>query len=96
MRIESGTQRGQTITITLDGAPLQAYLGETIAGALLANGQRAWRRTEGGEPRGLFCGMGICFDCLVTVDGVSNVRACITPVVDGMVVKTEGPEEGSV
>ena len=96
MRIESGTQRGQTITITLDGAPLQAYLGETIAGALLANGQRAWRRTEGGEPRGLFCGMGICFDCLVTVDGVSNVRACITPVVDGMVVKTEGPEESSV
>ena len=96
MRIESGTQRGQTITITLDGAPLQAYLGDTIAGALLANGQRAWRRTEGGEPRGLFCGMGICFDCLVTVDGVSNVRACITPVVDGMVVKTEGPEEGSV
>jgi len=96
MRIESGTQRGQTITITLDGAPLQAYLGDTIAGALLANGQRAWRRTEGGEPRGMFCGMGICFDCLVTVDGVSNVRACITPVVDGMVVKTEGPEEGSV
>lgn len=96
MRIESGTQRGQTITITLDGAPLQAYLGETIAGALLANGQRAWRRTEGGEPRGMFCGMGICFDCLVTVDGVSNVRACITPVVDGMVVKTEGPEESSV
>jgi len=96
MRIEAETQRGQPVTITIDGVPLQAYLGETIAGALLANGQRAWRHTESGEPRGLFCGMGICFDCLVTVDGVSNVRACMTPVADGMVVETEGPTEGSV
>ncbi len=96
MRIELETQRGQAVSITVDGVSLQAYLGETIAGALLANGQRAWRRTEGGEPRGLFCGMGICFDCTVTVDGVSNVRACITPVVDGMVVETEGPTEVSV
>ncbi len=95
MRIEAETQRGQAVTITVDGVPLQAYLGETIAGALLANGQRAWRRTESGKPRGLFCGMGICFDCLVTVDGVSNVRACITPVSDGMVIETEGPREGS-
>jgi predicted molibdopterin-dependent oxidoreductase YjgC len=95
MRIEAETQRGQAVTITVDGVPLQAYLGETIAGALLANGQRAWRRTENGKPRGLFCGMGICFDCLVTVDGVSNVRACITPVSDGMVVETEGPREVS-
>ena len=96
MRIESETQRGQAVTITLDGVQLQAYLGETIAGALLASGQRAWRRTEGGEPRGLFCGMGICFDCLVTVDGVPNVRACITPVIEGMVVETEGPTVSSV
>lgn len=95
MRIETETQRGQAVTITVDGVPLQAYLGETIAGALLANGQRAWRRTESGKPRGLFCGMGICFDCLVTVDGVSNVRACITPVSDGMVIETKGPREGS-
>jgi predicted molibdopterin-dependent oxidoreductase YjgC len=95
MRIESETQRGQAVTITVDGIPLQAYLGETIAGALLANGQRAWRRTESGAPRGLFCGMGICFDCLVSVDGVPNVRACITPVIEGMVVETEGPMEGS-
>jgi aerobic-type carbon monoxide dehydrogenase small subunit (CoxS/CutS family) len=96
MRIESETQRSQALTIMVDGVPLQAYLGETIAGALLANGQRAWRRTESGEPRGLFCGMGICFDCLVTVDGVPNVRACITPVIEGMVVETEGPTVGPV
>jgi predicted molibdopterin-dependent oxidoreductase YjgC len=96
MRIESETQRGQAVTITLDGVPLQAYLGETIAGALLASGQRAWRRTAGGEPRGLFCGIGVCFDCTVTVDGVPNVRACITPVIEGMVVETEGPTVGPV
>jgi predicted molibdopterin-dependent oxidoreductase YjgC len=95
MRIESETQRGQAVTIRVDGAAVQAYLGETIAGALLANSQRAWRRTEKGEPRGLFCGMGICFDCLVTVNGVSNVRACLTPVADGMVVETEGPMKES-
>ena len=96
MRIGPETQRGQAVTITVDGAPVQAYLGETIAGALLAQGQRAWRRTQGDEPRGLFCGMGICFDCIVTVDGVAGVRACMTPVADGMVVETEGPTEGSV
>lgn len=95
MRIEPGSQRGQAVTIMVDGVPLQGYIGETIAGVLLAHGQRAWRRTEGGQPRGLFCGMGICFDCTVTVDGEPNVRACLTQVADGMVVETEGPGRSS-
>jgi predicted molibdopterin-dependent oxidoreductase YjgC len=89
MRVDSNTQRGRSVTITVDGVPLQAYLGETIAAALLASGRRAWRFTQGGEPRGVFCGMGICFDCTVTVDGMPNVRACLTAVADGMVVETE-------
>jgi predicted molibdopterin-dependent oxidoreductase YjgC len=95
MRIEPKTERGQAVTITVDGVPVQAYLGETIAGALLAQGQRAWRRTPQGEPRGLFCGMGICFDCTLTVDGMPNIRACLTLVTDGMVVETEGSGEPS-
>lgn len=95
MRIERETQRGPAVTVMVDGTPVQAYLGETIAGALLANGKRAWRHTPQGEPRGLFCGMGICFDCIVTVDGVPNVRACLTPVADGMQVETEEPRGGS-
>ena len=95
MRIGPDTQRGQAVTITLDGVPVPAYLGETIAGALLANGRRAWRHTQSGEPRGLFCGMGICFDCVVTVDGLPGVRACLTPVAEGMVVETEGTMEAS-
>ena len=83
-------ERGQAITITVDGVPLPAYEGETIAGALLAAGRRAWRRTSHGQPRGVFCGIGLCFDCLVTVNGTSNVRACVTPVAAGMVVETGG------
>ncbi|MEW5961583.1 MAG: (2Fe-2S)-binding protein [Chloroflexota bacterium] len=93
MRIDAETQRGAAVTITVNGVPVRAFLGETVAGALLAGGLRAWRRTPQGEPRGLFCGMGICFDCTVTVDGVTNVRACLTPVSDGLVVKTELPAE---
>jgi aerobic-type carbon monoxide dehydrogenase small subunit (CoxS/CutS family) len=96
MRIQAETQRGHAVTITVDGAAVQAYLGETIAGALLASGQRAWRRTSQGKPRGLFCGMGICFDCTVTVDGVPNVRACLTPVAEGMVVDTHEPGQAAL
>lgn len=81
-------ERGQAITITVDGSPLPAYEGETIAGALLASGRRAWRHTRHGQPRGLYCGIGLCFDCLVTVNGTPNVRACLTPVAAGMVVET--------
>lgn len=87
MRIE--TTQNRPVTITIDGESVQAYPGETIAGALLARGQRAWRKTGQGHKRGLFCGMGICFDCTVTVNGCPNVRACLTPVADGMVISSE-------
>lgn len=88
MRIGAGAT-GRAVTIFVDGEPVQAYSGETIAGALLAQGRRAWHRTrKRGEPRGLFCGIGVCFDCLITVNGRSHVRACMTSVADGMVVET--------
>lgn len=83
-------ERGRAITIRVDGVPLPAYEGETIAGVLLASGRRAWRHTRHGQPRGLFCGIGLCFDCLVTVNGTPNVRACLTAVEPGMVVETGG------
>jgi len=83
-------ERGQAVSIIVDGVRLPAYMGETIAGALLAAGRRAWRRTSHGQPRGVFCGIGLCFDCLVTVNGTPNVRACVTPVAAGMVVETGG------
>ncbi len=78
------------ITITINGHPVEAYPGETIAVALLASGQRIFRRsTRLNSPRGFFCGMGICFDCLVTVDGVPNIRSCMTEVRPGCVVEVQ-------
>ena len=76
-------ERGTRITIKVNGEPVAAYAGESIAAALMASGRRAFRTDAGGLPRGLFCGMGICFDCLVTVDGVPNVRACMTQAREG-------------
>lgn len=90
MRIEvrgAGTpiERGEPVTIEVDGQPIEGRAGETIATALLARGRRTLRRTRvKGRPRGLFCAMGICFDCLVTVDGQSSVRACVATVEPGM------------
>ena len=88
-------QRGKSITININGTLQTAYEGETIGGALLAAGQRSWRHTRHGHPRGLFCGIGACFDCLVTVNGTPNVRACVTPVTEGMVVQTQNEAEAT-
>jgi len=76
------------ITFTLDGEPIPAWEGDTIAAALYAIGKRAWRRSRYGDERGLLCGIGYCFDCLITVDGRPDIRACQTPVKEGMVVTT--------
>jgi predicted molibdopterin-dependent oxidoreductase YjgC len=90
-RFLPAVERGRAVTIVVDGQQLEAYAGETVAAALLASGRRLLRRTDkSGAPRGVFCGMGVCYDCLVTVDGVTNVRACVTQIRDGMVIRTEG------
>jgi predicted molibdopterin-dependent oxidoreductase YjgC len=85
----AATERGPVLAIEVDGRHIEAHAGETVAAVLLANGIRVLRHTdESGAPRGVFCGIGVCFDCLVTVDGVPNVRACVTPVRQGMIVET--------
>jgi len=79
----------RTVSIKVDGEPVEAYVGESVAAALLARGRKSFRHTERrGAPRGVFCGMGICFDCLVTINGEPNVRACMTSVEEGMTVET--------
>lgn len=86
---------GKPVRITVDGRELQAVEGEPIAAALLAAGIRAMRKTPRlGEPRGIFCGIGRCTDCIMTVDGVPNVRTCVTPVKDGMVILSNLDGEG--
>ncbi len=90
MRIGDPGLRGRPVRITFEGETIEAYEGESIAAALLAAGHRAWRTTGvRGEPRGLFCNMGICYECLVQVDQQPNVRACQTPVAEGQRIKRQ-------
>jgi len=89
LELTHGLERGARVVVTLDGRPVIAYEGESVAALLLAEGITATRVTRGGEPRGVYCGMGVCFDCLVVVDGVPNTRACMTPVADGMVIRRQ-------
>jgi predicted molibdopterin-dependent oxidoreductase YjgC len=85
---------GEVFTIDVDGEPVPALAGQTVAAALIAAGRYVFGRTPTGAPRGIFCGMGVCFDCLVTVDGLADQRACITPVRPGMRVQLTSAEEG--
>ena len=72
------------LTLHLDGAEVPAEAGQSIAAALLAAGIRSWRSTRvTGEPRGLFCGIGVCHDCLIVVNGVPSQRACLVEASDG-------------
>ena len=81
---------GPTVPITFDGAPPDARAGEPLIVALLAGGHRVLRTMPShDEPRGGFCMVGRCPDCLVVVDGLPNVRACVTPVRAGMAVETQ-------
>ena len=80
----------ERFTITFDGQPLEVEAGQTIAAALIAGGRRTWRTTRaGGAPRGAFCGIGVCFDCLATVNGRPNVRACLVEARPGDAVSTQ-------
>jgi predicted molibdopterin-dependent oxidoreductase YjgC len=75
---------------TFDGTAVRFTDGQTVGAALVGAGIRSWRTTRNeGRPRGLFCGIGVCFDCLITVDGEPNVRACMRRAADGMNVSTQ-------
>ncbi len=80
---------GREVHVTFDGRTLPAHEGETVAACLAGNGVSAFRETEDGSTRGIFCGMGVCFECLVDIDGRPNQQACMTTVTDGMTVTTQ-------
>lgn len=81
----------RAITFTFNGVDYPVYEGESIAAALLANNIRVLRYSEKNkEPRGIYCGIGNCYECRVTVDGERSVRACITTVKDQMCVQSQG------
>ncbi|MGW4833054.1 (2Fe-2S)-binding protein [Amycolatopsis japonica] len=81
------------IRITVDGEPVTGIEGQSVAGMLLAAGRTSWRTTRSGAPRGVFCGIGACFDCLLTVNDVPDVRACRRPAADGDEIRTQSREE---
>ena len=82
--------RGDAFELRVDGERVPAHHGETIAAALLAAGRRAVRRTAGrGEPRGVYCAMGVCGECVMVVDGEPGVRTCVTLAAPGMTVQMQ-------
>jgi D-hydroxyproline dehydrogenase subunit gamma len=90
LRIKT-VQGRREVTLTVDNRPLTAYAGETLLAALVAAGIKSQKDSPvRHEKRGGLCGMGVCYECLVTLNGVPNVRACMTEVEDGMVVVTHG------
>jgi len=75
-------------TILVDGQPIEFVAGDTIGSSLMRVGRLGLRLTRSGAPRGVFCGIGICNDCLVSVGGRPNQRACQVPAVPGLIVET--------
>jgi len=81
---------GRTVTLTIDGRSVNAREGDTVAAAMLAAGLDHCRTTPvSGAPRAPYCMMGVCFDCLVVVDGIGNRQGCLVPVREGMRVELQ-------
>ncbi len=83
-------EKGRVVTFTFDGKEIQGYEGEPIAAALKAAGVMVHRYTKKEHrPRGIFCAIGRCTDCVMVVDGKPNIRTCVTPLAEGMKVQTQ-------
>ena len=83
-------EAGSIVAIEVDGKTVRARSGDTVAAAMLANGIDHCRTTPvSGAPRAPYCLMGVCFECLVTIDGVGSRQGCLVPVRDGMRVETQ-------
>lgn len=85
-RIQS-IDRGERVAFEFEGAPLEGFVGESVSGALLAAGVLSSYASAAGKERGYFCGMGTCWECVVELEGVGNVRGCRTRVEAGLRVR---------
>lgn len=97
VRLNNGLKRGRAVRIFVDGRPIEAHEGETIATALVAAGHWTCQRRDG-QRSGVFCNIGLCHGCLMTVDGQSGVKTCVTDVTPGQQIETQqilrrGPSE---
>ncbi|MEV8105084.1 (2Fe-2S)-binding protein [Streptomyces sp. NPDC088135] len=85
-----GSEPGPEFQLSFDGRPVPVLPGQTIAAALWSAGILSWRTTRvHGRPRGAFCGIGACYDCLATVNGRPNQRACLLPARQGDTITTQ-------
>lgn len=82
------------LTIYIQGNPVNARQGQTVADILIQQGFTTLRYSPDGQPRGLFCGMGLCFECLVTIDGQENQQACLERVKPQMEIRLGSPPIG--
>ncbi|WP_080875888.1 (2Fe-2S)-binding protein [Oceanobacillus timonensis] len=94
-RLNETNQEKEKVAFYFNNKELYGYENEPIASALMANGIRTVRVDEKtGEPRGVYCGIGHCFECRAEVDGISNVRTCLTPLKKGTNVNTVSDVSG--
>ena len=83
-------EKKRRVQIEVDGKIIEAFEGEPIAAALKSAGVNTLRITpKRKDPRGIYCAIGLCTDCVMTVEGKPNVRTCVTPVKDGMKIQTQ-------
>ena len=83
-------RKGRVVAISVNGNEIEAIEGEPIAAAILASGIKVFRRTPKlNSPRGVYCAIGRCTDCVMKVNGVPSIRTCITPVESGMIIETQ-------
>jgi predicted molibdopterin-dependent oxidoreductase YjgC len=80
----------ETVSLSIDGVPVRVPAGTPVAIALMTSGRTSFRRSVTSEPRGPLCGMGICYECRVTINGKPHCRSCQIPCQDGMDVRTDG------
>jgi predicted molibdopterin-dependent oxidoreductase YjgC len=76
-------------TFSFEGKSVPAREGQSVAGALRAAGQRCLRIDEDGNPKGVVCGIGACWECRCSIDGIPDTRACMTPARPGMIVRRQ-------
>ena len=80
----------ETVSIIFEGKNLEVEIGQTVASALLVVGNMVFRSSVvSGQPRGPYCMMGVCFECLLEIDGIPNQRACMIPVREAMEIKRQ-------
>lgn len=83
--------RFDSVSVVVDGREISVPAGSVAAAAIAVAGHSRFRNSVSGTPRGPLCGMGVCFECRVTIEGVPNVRSCRTVCRQGMEIRTDAP-----